>query len=139
MGGSPDLLARRVADAISVTLNRPVIVLNRPGAGGMIAMEAVAQAKPDGDTIGFATMSQLIFNTYLFADLRYDPVRDLAPIATLITTPMIITAHPRFEAQSLKALIELAKKKPRQIRFATPGSASPPRVRSAIQTTKRKS
>src|SRR5438552_11497704 len=65
VGSSPDLLARRVADAISVTLNRPVIVLNRPGASGMIAMEAVAQAKPDGDTIGFVTMSQLVFNTYL--------------------------------------------------------------------------
>jgi len=134
VGSSPDLLARRVGDALSVTLSRPVIVLNRPGASGMIAMEAVAQAKPDGDTIGIATMSQLIFNSYLFADLRYDPVRDLAPIATLITTPLIITAHPRFEAQSLGALIELAKKKPRQIRFATPGSASPPRVLLATIT-----
>ena len=133
-GSSPDLLARRVADALSVTLSRPVIVLNRPGASGMIAMEAVAHAKPDGDTIGLATMSQLIFNSYLFADLRYDPVRDLAPIATLTTTPMIITAHPRFEAQSLGALIELAKKKPRQIRFATPGAASPPRVLLATIT-----
>ena len=96
-GSSTDLLVRRVADAISVTLSRPVIVLNRPGASGMIAMEAVAHAKPDGDTIGLATMSQLIFNAYLFPDLRYDPVRDFAPITTLITTPMIITAHPRFE------------------------------------------
>jgi len=127
-GSSPDLLARRVADAISVTLSRPVIVLNRPGASGMIAMEAVAHAKPDGDTIGLATMSQLIFNAYLFPDLRYDPVRDFAPITTLVTTPMIITAHPRFEVQSLRAVIDLAKKKPGQIRFATPSSGSPPRV-----------
>ena len=94
----------------------------------MIAMEAVAHAKPDGDTIGLATMSQLIFNAYLFPDLRYDPVRDFAPITTLITTPMIITAHPRFEVQSLRAVIDLAKKKPGQIRFATPSSGSPPRV-----------
>ena len=127
-GSSTDLLVRRVADAISVTLSRPVIVLNRPGASGMIAMEAVAHAKPDGDTIGLATMSQLIFNAYLFPDLRYDPVRDFAPITTLVTTPMIITAHPRFEVQSLRAVIDLAKKKPGQIRFATPSSGSPPRV-----------
>ena len=80
----PDLVARRLGDGLSGALGRPVIVLNRPGASGMIAMEAVAQAKPDGDTIGYATMSQLVFNAYVFSDLRYDPVRDLAPVATLL-------------------------------------------------------
>jgi tripartite-type tricarboxylate transporter receptor subunit TctC len=131
-GSYPDLIARHLADGLSVVLQRPVIVLNRPGAGGMIATEAVVQAKPDGDTIGLATMSQLIFNVYLFSDLRYDPVRDLAPVATLLTTPMIIAGHPRFEARSFRALIELAKKRPGEIQFATPGSASPPRIVLAI-------
>jgi tripartite-type tricarboxylate transporter receptor subunit TctC len=127
-GSSPDLVARRLADGLSGELQRSVIVLNRPGASGMIAMEAVAHARPDGDTIGLATMSQLIFNTYVFSNLRYDPLHDLAPVATLVTTPMIIVAHPRFGARSFQALIELAKKNPGDIQFATPGSGSPPRI-----------
>jgi tripartite-type tricarboxylate transporter receptor subunit TctC len=127
-GSSPDLVARRLADSLSGELQRSVIVLNRPGASGMIAMEAVAHARPDGDTIGLATMSQLIFNTYVFSNLRYDPLHDLAPVATLVTTPMIIVAHPRFGARSFQALIELAKKRPGDIQFATAGSGSPPRI-----------
>jgi len=132
VGSSTDLMARRLSDGLSEALGRPVIVLNRPGASGMIAMEALAQAKPDGDTLGLATMSQLVFNTYLFRDLRYDPVRDLTPVATLQLTPMVIAAHPRFEARSFPALIDLAKKRPGAIRFATTGIGSPPRVILAV-------
>jgi tripartite-type tricarboxylate transporter receptor subunit TctC len=132
VGSSPDLIARRLSDGLSDALGRPVIVLNRPGASGMIAIEAVAHAKPDGDTIGLATMSQLVFNTYQFRDLRYDPVLDLAPVATLLMTPMVIAAHPRFEARSFSVLIDLAKKRPGDIRFATAGSGSPPRVVLAV-------
>jgi tripartite-type tricarboxylate transporter receptor subunit TctC len=131
-GSTPDLIARRLSDGLSTALGRPVTVLNRPGASGMIAIEAVARAKPDGDTIGLATMSQLVFNTYLFRDLRYDPVRDLAPVATLVMTPMVIAAHPRFEARSFPALIDLAKARPGELRFAAAGVGSPPRVVLAV-------
>jgi tripartite-type tricarboxylate transporter receptor subunit TctC len=132
VGSTPDLIARRLSDGLSAALGRPVAVLNRPGASGMIAMEAVARAKPDGATIGLANMSQLVFNTYLFRDLRYDPIRDLAPIATLAMTPMVIAAHPRFEARSFPALINLAKAKPGELRFATAGVGSPPRIVLAV-------
>src|SRR5206468_6175152 len=94
-GSHPDIIARRVGDGLSSTLGRPVIVLNRPGASGMIAMEAIAHAKPDGHTLAYATMSQLVFNSYVFRNLRYDPIRDIAPVTTLVTAPMIIAAHPR--------------------------------------------
>lgn len=128
VGSHPDLVVRRLGDGLSGALGRPVIVLNRPGATGMIAMEALARAKPDGETIAYATMSQLVFNAYIFSDLRYDPLRDLAPVSTLLKTPMIIAAHPRFDARSFAALIELAKKRPGEIQFAVAGTASPPRI-----------
>lgn len=127
-GSYPDSIARLLAKQFSATFDRPVVVVDRPGASGAIAMQAVARSKADGNTIGIATMSQLVFNPILYPNLQYDPIRDLTPIATLVTGPMLIAAHPDFDADSLPAVLDLARKKPGEIQVAVPGEGSPPRI-----------
>jgi tripartite-type tricarboxylate transporter receptor subunit TctC len=131
-GSAPDLAARRIADGLSNALHEPVVVLNRPGAGGAIAMNALVHAKPDGSTVALAHMSQLVFSPYILEDIRYDSMRDLVPVATVLATPMIIVALPTFDVTSFAELVERAKRKPEEIRFATASNASPPRVVLAI-------
>jgi len=127
-GSYPDGIARLLAKQFSAALDRPAIVVNRPGASGAIAMREVARSKPDGHTIGIATMSQLVFNPILYPNLQYDPVRDLAPIGTLVMGPMLIAAHPDFDADSFPAILDLAREKPGEIQVAVPGNGSPPHI-----------
>ncbi len=125
-GSVPDVMVRPVAERLSVSLGQPVIVQNRPGAAGSLAMTAVVRSTPDGYTLGLATMSQAVFNSYLFAKLPYDPQRDLEPVAPLVTGAMAIAAHPAFAAGTLPELIALAKT--RQLFMAMPQAGSPPHI-----------
>src|SRR5947208_1800543 len=93
-GSAPDLLARRLAGAIALAMKRTVIVVNRPGAGGAIALQAIVDARPDGSTLGLATMSQLVFNAHVLHDLRSDADRDAIPVATIGSWPLVIAANP---------------------------------------------
>jgi len=127
-GSFPDQVARRLADELAHRFGRPVIVHNRPGAGGIIAMSEFIKTPADGYTIALATMSQLVFNRYLFRDLPYDPERDLQPIGTILNGSMMIVANPSFPARSLAELVSLARSKPGQIDFAIPALGSPPHV-----------
>jgi tripartite-type tricarboxylate transporter receptor subunit TctC len=84
-GSAPDLVARLIADRLGPKLGQAVVVENRPGAGGQIAMDVLVHSPPDGHTLALATMSQVVFNSHMFAKLSYDPLRDLEPIGTLVT------------------------------------------------------
>ena len=128
-GGSvPDTLARQVAEPLSASLGQPVIVDNRPGAAGIIAMDALVKSAPDGHTVALATMSQAVFNSYLFTKLPYDPQRDLEPVAVLATGAMALAAHPSFPAQTFGELVAMAKAQPARIFMALPANGSPPHV-----------
>lgn len=127
-GSVPDTLARPVAEQLSAALGQPVIVENRPGAAGSIAMQALVRSAPDGHTLALATMSQAVFNSYLFSKLPYDPQRDLEPVALLVTGAMAIAAHPSFQASSLHELVQLAKAQPGKLFMAMPQAGSPPHV-----------
>lgn len=127
-GSVPDTVTRPIAERLGTALGQPVVVENRPGAAGSLAIETMLRAPGDGYTLALATMSQAVFNTYLFSRLRYDPLRDLAPVAPLVTGAMALAAHPSFSARSFEQFIALAKAQPGKIFVAIPQSGSPPHV-----------
>jgi tripartite-type tricarboxylate transporter receptor subunit TctC len=123
-GGSSDVLARAAADALSKGLGQPVIVDNRPGAGGHIGAEAVAHAAPDGYTILFGTNGTLGIGPALYKNLRYDPEHDLAPVGLLHKLPLLLIVNPSVPAKNLSELIDYAKHNPGAISFASAGIGS---------------
>jgi tripartite-type tricarboxylate transporter receptor subunit TctC len=127
-GSVPDTVARVVGERLSVGIGKPVVVEDRPGAGGIIAMETLIASEPDGHTIALATMSQAVFNPYLFARLPYDPLRDLEPIGELVTGAMVVAAHPGFPARSIAEFVSLAKSSRELLFVGTAGYGSPPHI-----------
>ena len=93
-GGSSDLIARAIAPHMSERLGQPVVVENRPGAGGMIGVDAVAKAPPDGYTIGLAAAGALSSNISLYPTMPFHPEKDLAHISTLAMIPFFLITHP---------------------------------------------
>ena len=127
-GSVPDVMIRPVAERLSAALGQPVLVDNRPGAAGSVAMSALVRSAPDGHTLALATMSQAVFNTYLFAKLPYDPLRDLEPVAPVVTGAMVLAAHPSFAASTFPEFIALAKAQPGKFFVAIPQLGSPPHI-----------
>lgn len=127
-GSVPDTLARFLAEHLSQALGQPVIVDNRPGAAGSIAISALMAAKPDGHTIALATMSQAVFNSFLFARLPYDPLTDLAPVAALATGAMTLGCHPSVAAPTLGALVSTTRGLAVPMMLGTTQVGSPPHV-----------
>ncbi len=123
-GGSSDLLARAVARTMSEGLKTPVVVENKPGAGGVIAMEAVAQSPADGYTLFFATNGTHSIGPALYPARKIDPVRDLAPVGLLHTLPNILLINPKVPVKTVGELIAYAKANPRQLNFASAGNGS---------------
>ena len=122
-GGSSDLIARAIAPRMGERLGQPVVVENRAGAGGMIGVEAVAKAPPDGYTIGLAAAGALSSNIHLYPTMPYQPEKDLAPISMLAMIPFFLVAHPS-QASSLKELIEMARAKPGALSYGHGGQGS---------------
>lgn len=109
-GGGVDLVMRTVAPELSTRLGQPVAVVNRPGASGIVGAQAVARARPDGYTLYGTDGGALTLNGALFAKLPYDPEKDLAPLAMLIRSPLILVAHPSFPANDIRSLVEIARR-----------------------------
>jgi len=120
-GGGADLIARSVSDPLSRRLGQPVVVDNRPGAGGTIGADAVAKSAPDGYTLLFGTPGPQITNPYLMRKLPYDPVKDFAPVAMLSVAPNVLVVHPSLAAKNVKELIALAKAQPGKLNFSSAG------------------
>jgi len=108
-GGSSDAMARIVQPGLEKLLGQPVVIENRAGAGGMIAIEAVAKAAPDGYLIGLGGAGALGTNLGLGEKMPYDPRRDVAPLTGLAASPFILAASPSFPSRSLQDVIALAK------------------------------
>jgi tripartite-type tricarboxylate transporter receptor subunit TctC len=122
-GGSSDLIARSIAPLMSDKLGQPVLVENRPGAGGNIGVDAVAKSAPDGYTIGLAAAGALSTNISLYPSMPFHPEKDLAPVSPLAMIPFFLVAHPS-QPPSLKQMIEVAKAKPGVISYGYGGNGS---------------
>jgi tripartite-type tricarboxylate transporter receptor subunit TctC len=109
-GGSSDIVGRAIAGKFQELLGQPGVVENKPGANGAIAAEYVAKSAPDGHTILVGSIGVFSINSALFKDLRYDPVRDFAPISLAVTTPNVLIAKPTLPARSVKELVDADKK-----------------------------
>jgi tripartite-type tricarboxylate transporter receptor subunit TctC len=120
-GGLPDIMARGTAQALGQALGQSVVVDNRPGAEGIIAMELCAKAAPDGYTLCIANNSHISINPILRRNLPYDPVRDLAPVAYVADVNGVIIAHPSVPANTLRELVELARSNPGKVNWASTG------------------
>jgi tripartite-type tricarboxylate transporter receptor subunit TctC len=119
-GGAVDTLARLVSAKLSESLGQPVIVENRPGAGGNTGADAVAKAPPDGYTILQSTNGQAI-SPALYRTLPFDAVRDFTPVTQLVATSTVLVASPKLPVASLKELIALAKSKPGALNYGSSG------------------
>lgn len=122
-GGGSDIIARVVAQKLTVSLGQPVIVDNRAGASGNIAAEIVAKSAPDGYTLLFGN-SSLSISPAVFKKLNYDPVKELMPISMASSYPFALAAHPSLPVRNVKDLVALAKAKPDALAYASAGAGT---------------
>jgi tripartite-type tricarboxylate transporter receptor subunit TctC len=120
-GGGVDFAARIVGKHLADRLGQSVIIENRAGANGIIALEALKSAAPDGYTIAAASNGPLVINPFLYLKLPYDPVRDFVAIGRLVDFPLLLVTHPSLPAGSVAELIALAKAKPGVLTYSSPG------------------
>ena len=120
-GGVTSLFARVLGSKLEQRLGKPFVVENRPGGGGVLAASAVARATPDGYTIMMASSTVLAINVTVRKNLPYDPRKELAPIALLARVPFVLVVNPSLPIQSVADLVKLAKEKPGQLSYGTPG------------------
>ncbi len=123
-GGGADFMARTLSQKLSERLGQPVVLDHRGGAGGTIAAEAVAGAAPDGYTLLFGTMGTQAINPHLYPKLRYDPLKDFAPISLTHSTPRVLVVNPSVPAKSVKELVALARAQPGTLTFGSAGNGS---------------
>src|SRR3989475_10516105 len=119
-----DLDARPIAQKMAELLRQPLVIENRPAAGGILAMEATARAAPDGYTLIVAGIGQLASFQYLYRKLPYDPERDFTPVSLMQVLPSVLTVHPSLGVSSVRELIALAKARPGEITFASQGNGT---------------
>jgi tripartite-type tricarboxylate transporter receptor subunit TctC len=122
-GGLSDNIARALGDRLALQLGTPVVIENRAGAGGGIGMDAVAKAAPDGYTLGFSSISPLALNPHL-GKLPFDPVRDIAPVASVMYSPVVLLATSVFQGKDFKDMLTAAKARPGSLRWSTSGLAT---------------
>ena len=123
-GGTTDLLGRMIAEQLASAFSATVTVENKPGAGTTLAAEMVAKAEPDGNTLLMATSTTLAINKSLYRKLRYDPVKDFAPIALVAAVPFALVINPKIPARTLAEFIAYAKSKP-GLSYGSAGNGSP--------------
>ncbi len=132
-GGVTDIMGRLIAEPMGKHLGQPVVVENRPGAGGNIGAIAVAQAEPDGYTLLLGTMATHGVNPVIYPDARLDPVRDFAGVGVMSDMPNVLICNPRrFDVTSVAQVIERAKRRPGELLFGSVGNGSSSHLSQAM-------
>lgn len=120
-GGSADSRSRQIAQKMSITLKQPIVIDNKPGAGGNIGTEAIVRAAPDGYTIGMGNFAPMAVNKTLFGNLRYDPETDLVPIILIEKGPLVLVVNPNSPYKTVQDIVNAAKAKPGSLTFSSGG------------------
>jgi tripartite-type tricarboxylate transporter receptor subunit TctC len=123
-GSSLDVIARTIGDRLRNSLGQPIVVDNRPAAGGTVAADTVAKSPPDGSTMVISFNAPLAFGPHLYANLPYDPLRDLAPVIITSSQPNVLAVNAALSVTSVKTLIEYAKARPGKLNYASVGNGS---------------
>jgi len=131
-GGPPDLLTRWLAERLGPVLGVPIVVENRPGAGGNVAMQATARSAPDGYTLVVAGQGPFALNPHMYANPGYDPTGDFAPITQIERGALLLAVNPEVPVHSVAELIALANKKPGELNYGSPGTGTPPHMASEL-------
>jgi tripartite-type tricarboxylate transporter receptor subunit TctC len=126
--GPPDIATRVIAPKLGEALGQPVVAENRPGAGGMIAMELVAKAAPDGYTLGLATVGTMLLAKALIPTAAYDPITSFVPVGTFAKTTFIVISSPSLPARNLKEFLDLARKQPGKLNYGGSTPGTPPHI-----------
>ncbi len=123
-GGTTDIIARLVGQHLSEKWGQPVVIDNRPGAGGNIGADHVVKSPPDGYTLLVGSVGPLAVNVSLYKNMPYDPRRDMAPITLLAGVPNVLIVRPDFPAKNVAELVAEAKRRPGQLSYASTGSGT---------------
>ena len=123
-GSSPDIIARVVAEPLAQALGQPVVVDNRPGAGGNLGTGLVAKAAPDGYTWLFTIQGPLVTAPLLSRSLGYDPAKELVPVSLVATSPNVLVVDPKLGANSLADFVRIGKEKKGQLNYGSVGNGS---------------
>ncbi len=123
-GGLPDTMTRAVSGKLGDALGQPLVVENMGGAGGISGVTEVARSQPDGYTLLIADVGQIAINPHLFSKLPYAPLKDLAPVSLIGTSPLYLVAHPSVPANTLKELVAYAKANPGKFNYGFSGIGS---------------
>ena len=131
-GGSNDILARLVGQKLERKFGKPVIIENRPGAGGITAALGVVRGAPDGYTLITASSTMMALNVTIRKHMPYDPRKDLTPIAMTVRTPFVLVVNPALPVHSVADLVKLARERNKPLSFGTPGPATFHRLSAEI-------
>ena len=136
-GGPSDVLGRVLAQKLSESLGKSVIVDNKPGAGGNIGVDATAKSKPDGYVMLVTIVGNIAINDSLFKTLPFSAPRDLDGVSKVVSSPMVLVANPAFEPNSIAEMIALAKSKPAlTFSYGSPGAGSPQHIGGELVNSK---
>jgi len=134
-GGVSDLIARLVAQRFTEAFKQSAVVENRAGAAGGIGTEMAVKAAPDGYTLLLSSAGPIVINSGLYPKLGYDPILDLAPIAFIASSPLVLVLHPSVPAKTVKELVALAKAQPDRLSYGSGGNGSPPHLTAELFKT----
>ncbi len=123
-GGGVDYIGRVMAKHLSERLNQQVVVDNRAGSNGILGLEVLKNAPPDGYTLAAASNGPLVNNLILYSKLPYDTLRDFAPISNMVMFPLMLVTHPSLPVKTTKELVELARAKPGEVIYSSPGTGN---------------
>jgi len=137
-GGGADILGRLVSQHLGERLRQPIVVENRPGAGGTIGMAALAKSPADGYTLGMGVTATLAIAPTLYGKIGYDVEKDIEPVALMASLPLILAVHPLLPVKSLGELLQLARQRPGQIAYSSAGNGTPPHLAAELFKTQAK-